>query len=107
MAFDFGIGILFGLDARRGEAARHDGRGGAGVGRQRDVAGGDRRGALGAFPIVYATLFSAFYLALLLMLAGLILRGVAFEFRYKAERMRPVGTWALPAARWWPPLSRA
>jgi bd-type cytochrome oxidase subunit II len=24
------------------------------------------------------------------MLAGLILRGVAFEFRYKAERMRPV-----------------
>jgi cytochrome bd ubiquinol oxidase subunit II len=35
-------------------------------------------------------LFSAFYLPLLLMLAGLILRGVAFEFRYKAERMRPV-----------------
>ena len=27
----------------------------------------------------YATLFSAFYLPLLLMLAGLILRGVAFE----------------------------
>jgi cytochrome bd ubiquinol oxidase subunit II len=30
----------------------------------------------GAFPIVYATLFSAFYLPLLVMLAGLILRGV-------------------------------
>jgi cytochrome d ubiquinol oxidase subunit II len=42
----------------------------------------------GAFPIVYATLFSAFYLPLLLMLAGLILRGVAFEFRYKTERAR-------------------
>ena len=42
----------------------------------------------GAFPLVYATLFSTFYLPLLLMLAGLILRGVAFEFRYKAERMR-------------------
>jgi cytochrome d ubiquinol oxidase subunit II len=42
----------------------------------------------GAFPIVYATLLSAFYLPLLLMLAGLILRGVAFEFRAKAERMR-------------------
>ena len=41
-----------------------------------------------AFPIVYATLFSAFYLPLLLMLAGLILRGVAFEYRQKAERMR-------------------
>src|ERR1700679_2717653 len=42
----------------------------------------------GAFPVVYATLFSAFYLPLLVMLAGLILRGVAFEFRYKSERMR-------------------
>ena len=39
----------------------------------------------GAFPIVYATLFSAFYLPLLLMLAGLILRGVAFEFRDKTR----------------------
>jgi cytochrome d ubiquinol oxidase subunit II len=42
----------------------------------------------GAFPIVYATLFSAFYLPLLLMLAGLILRGVAFEYRNKTERLR-------------------
>jgi len=42
----------------------------------------------GAFPPVYATLLSAFYLPLLLMLAGLILRGVAFEFRYKTQRFR-------------------
>ena len=42
----------------------------------------------GAFPPVYATLLSAFYLPLFVMLAGLILRGVAFEFRYKTERMR-------------------
>jgi cytochrome d ubiquinol oxidase subunit II len=42
----------------------------------------------GAFPIVYATLLSAFYLPLLLMLAGLILRGVAFEFRHQTERWR-------------------
>ena len=41
-----------------------------------------------AFPVVYATLFSAFYLPLLLMLAGLILRGVAFEYRHQTERMR-------------------
>ena len=38
----------------------------------------------GAFPVVYATLLSAFYLPLILMLAGLILRGVAFEFRHRA-----------------------
>src|SRR6201986_5684358 len=37
----------------------------------------------GAFPVVYATLLSAFYLPVLLALADLILRGVAFEFRYK------------------------
>jgi len=38
----------------------------------------------GAFPRVYATLLSAFYLPIILMLGALILRGVAFEFRYKA-----------------------
>src|ERR1700719_589193 len=42
----------------------------------------------GAFPLVYATLFSALYLPLLLMFAGLILRGVAFEFRNKTQRLR-------------------
>ncbi len=42
----------------------------------------------GAFPMVYALLLSAFYLPLLVMLAGLILRGVAFEFRYKSQRLR-------------------
>ena len=42
----------------------------------------------GAFPFVYATLLSAFYLPLFLMLAGLILRGVAFEFRDKTQRVR-------------------
>jgi len=37
---------------------------------------------------VYATLLSAFYLPLILMLGGLILRGVAFEYRNKTERFR-------------------
>jgi cytochrome d ubiquinol oxidase subunit II len=88
--FDLGIGILFGLT--RDETRRR--------GMMAAVApmwDGNETWLVvagvvlwGAFPIVYATLFSAFYLPLLLMLAGLILRGVAFEFRYKAERMRPV-----------------
>ena len=38
----------------------------------------------GAFPLAYSIAISAFYLPILLMLASLILRGVAFEFRYKA-----------------------
>jgi len=42
------------------------------------------------FPLVYATLLSAFYLPMIVMLAGLILRGVAFEFRYKSLRLRPL-----------------
>src|SRR6201996_4749856 len=37
----------------------------------------------GAFPIVYATLLPAFYLPLLVMLAGLVLRGGAFEVRHR------------------------
>ena len=42
-----------------------------------------------AFPGWYASLFSALYLPLLLMLVGLILRGVAFEYRAK----RPESQW--------------
>ncbi|MDX9723746.1 MAG: cytochrome d ubiquinol oxidase subunit II [Myxococcota bacterium] len=38
-----------------------------------------------AFPHWYATMFSGFYIALTLMLAALILRGVAFELRSKFE----------------------
>jgi cytochrome d ubiquinol oxidase subunit II len=39
-----------------------------------------------AFPQWYATLFSGFYLPLVLMVLALIARGVAFEFRGKDER---------------------
>jgi cytochrome d ubiquinol oxidase subunit II len=39
-----------------------------------------------AFPNWYATMFSGFYLALVLMLVALIVRGVAFEFRGKDPR---------------------
>jgi cytochrome d ubiquinol oxidase subunit II len=39
-----------------------------------------------AFPDWYATLFSGFYLALVLMLLALIVRGVGFEFRSKDPR---------------------
>ncbi|MGI8393400.1 cytochrome d ubiquinol oxidase subunit II [Leucobacter sp. W1038] len=38
-----------------------------------------------AFPEWYATMFSGFYLALLLILVALILRGVSFEFRHQGK----------------------
>src|SRR5258708_37880196 len=45
---------------------------------------------LAVFPLAYSVLLSALYIPLILMLAGLIWRGVAFEFRFKAdERHRP------------------
>ena len=40
---------------------------------------------LAAFPLAYAVILSALYFPLMLMLAGLIWRGVAFEFRFKAD----------------------
>ncbi|MGC1522195.1 MAG: cytochrome d ubiquinol oxidase subunit II [Steroidobacteraceae bacterium] len=40
---------------------------------------------MGAFPLAYSVLLSALYLPLFFMLVGLILRGVAFEFRFKAH----------------------
>ena len=46
-----------------------------------------------AFPDWYATLFSGFYLALVLMLLALIARGVAFEFRSKDRRPAWRKTW--------------
>ena len=38
-----------------------------------------------AFPLAYAILLPAFYIPIIAMLLGLILRGIAFEFRFKAE----------------------
>lgn len=61
-----------------------------------------------AFPEWYATLFSGFYLALLLILLALIARGVSFEYRHQRpesqwkawfDRMIIVGS-AVPALLW-------
>src|SRR5436305_741959 len=106
--FDFGVGMLSG------------------------VVGGDapgRRAALGtiapfwdgnevwlvvavaatfaAFPGWYATMFSAFYLLVLLAVAALILRGIALEFRDRSagerwqrgwDRILPVASLVAPLA---------
>lgn len=46
-----------------------------------------------AFPLVYATMFSSLYAALMLLLFALIFRGVAIEFRSKLEDPRWRGVW--------------
>jgi cytochrome d ubiquinol oxidase subunit II len=85
---DLGVGLLFGLAT--GEARR-----GAMLSAVAPIWDGNETWLVvtavilwGAFPVVYATLLSAFYLPLIVMLLGLILRGVAFEFRYKTQRLR-------------------
>ncbi len=50
-------------------------------------------GLFAAFPLAYAVLMPAFYLPVLLMLAALIFRGVAFEFRHKAVRPHTQQFW--------------
>ena len=85
---DLGVGLLFGLAS--GETRR-----GAMLSAVAPIWDGNETWLVvtavilwGAFPIVYANLLSAFYLPLIVMLLGLILRGVAFEFRYKTQRLR-------------------
>ena len=84
--FDLGVGILFPFARSPGErdvmmntiAPVWDGN------ETWLVLGGG--GLLAAFPLAYSVLMPALYLPVLLMLAGLILRGVAFEFRFRARR---------------------
>ena len=105
--FDLGIGILFGaMDPHHRDVAVDtvapiwDGN------ETWLVLGG--AGLLAAFPVAYSTLLPALYLPLLAMLIALVFRGVAFEFRAKAERGRRVsGTSRSSSARRWPPSPRA
>jgi cytochrome bd ubiquinol oxidase subunit II len=61
-----------------------------------------------AFPLWYASMFSGFYLALLIILVALIVRGVCFEFRSKVDSPRWRANWdraifagsAVPALLW-------
>jgi cytochrome bd ubiquinol oxidase subunit II len=45
-------------------------------------------GLLAAFPMIYAVFLPALYIGVFLLLAGLIFRGVAFEFRFKSTTGR-------------------
>ena len=83
--FDFGVGVLH-LFAKSEEERRINLNAIGPVWDGNEVwllTGG---GALfAAFPVVYATVFSGFYLALMLLLFALIFRAVSLEFRSKVE----------------------
>ena len=88
--FDLGVGILFGTT--RAEEHRQD--------MLNTIApfwDGNQTwlvviGAslFAAFPVVYAVFLGAFYIPVLLLLFGLIFRGIAFEFRGRSKRLLPL-----------------
>src|SRR5256714_10332323 len=91
--FDLGVGMLFGLTSN--ETGRR-----AMLAAVAPIWDGNETWLVvtavilwGAFPGAYATLLPAFYLPLLVMLAGLILRGVAFEYRLQENRMWWLWDW--------------
>ena len=59
-----------------------------------------------AFPQWYATMFSGFYLALFLLLVGLIIRGISFEYRSKDPnpKWRRTFDWMIAVGSFLPPL---
>ncbi len=84
--FDLGVGVLFGI---AGNEARRD----AMLAPISPFWDGNETWLIvvgaslfAAFPEVYAVFLPAFYIPVLLMLFGLIFRGVAFEFRYRDAR---------------------
>lgn len=107
--FDFGVGILLPVLARNDTERRVMINT---IGPVWDgnevwllVAGG---ATFAAFPHWYATLFSGFYLPLLLILVALVVRGVAFEYRHKRNDAQWHSRWdttifvgsLLPAVLW-------
>ncbi len=93
--FDLGIGLLFAIEPEKSDrdvmmntvAPVWDGNetwlilGGAAL--------------YGVFPLAYATILPALYPTIIAMLLGLIFRGVAFEFRFKATTRGGLALWDL------------
>ncbi|MFZ2447440.1 MAG: cytochrome d ubiquinol oxidase subunit II [Syntrophobacteraceae bacterium] len=92
--FDLGVGILFPFapsDASRDRMMNSIAPFWDGNETWLVLSGG---GLFAAFPLAYAILMPALYMPVILMLLGLIFRGVAFEFRFKATRSRPIWDFA-------------
>jgi cytochrome d ubiquinol oxidase subunit II len=84
--FDLGVGVLFGVaenEARRNHMLATIAPFWDGNETWLVVIGAS---LFAAFPTAYSVFLPAFYIPVLLMLFGLIFRGVAFEFRYRGSR---------------------
>jgi cytochrome bd ubiquinol oxidase subunit II len=91
--FDLGVGILFAAERRDEDrdvmmnsvAPTWDGN------ETWLVLGGG--GLFAMFPLAYAVILPALYPAIIAMLLGLVFRGVAFEFRFRADTVRGRAWW--------------
>lgn len=105
--FDFGVGMLLPFLGKKDEERRAIINTIGPVWDGNEVwlltAGG---ATFAAFPHWYATLFSGFYLALFLLLIGLILRGVSFEYRSKRAdpKWRNLFDWMIAIGSFLPSL---
>ena len=105
--FDFGVGMLLPFLGKRDEERRAIMNTIGSVWDGNEVwlltAGG---ATFAAFPQWYATMFSGFYLALFLLLVGLIIRGIAFEYRSKdpSPRWRHTFDWMIAVGSFIAPL---
>ncbi len=92
--FDLGVGMLFAVEPAQTDrdlmmnsiAPIWDGN------ETWLVLGGG--GLLAVFPLAYATILPALYMPLTLMLLALVFRGVAFEYRWRTKRWKPVWDWS-------------
>jgi cytochrome d ubiquinol oxidase subunit II len=91
--FDLGVGILFG-------SARDDAQRETMMSTIAPFWDGNETwlvivgaGLFATFPAVYAVFMGAFYIPVLLLLFGLVFRGVAFEFRHRTEGLRRFWDW--------------
>ena len=105
--FDFGVGMLLPFMGKKDEERR------AIINKIGSVWDGNEVWLLtaggatfAAFPHWYATMFSGFYLALFLLLIGLILRGIAFEYRSKDSnpKWRRTFDWMIAVGSFLPSL---
>ncbi len=88
--FDLGVGILFpwaGSESARDTAMNSVAPVWDGNETWLILGGG---GLFAVFPLAYAVVMPALYMPITLMLLGLVFRGVAFEFRWKTRRWKPV-----------------
>ena len=113
--FDFGVGMLLPVLGRGGDAETTEKRRRVLINTIGPVWDGNEVWVLtaggatfAAFPHWYATMFSAFYLPLLLILVALIVRNLGFDYRGKRDDLRWRARWDkaivvgsfLPALLW-------